>query len=150
VATSSALDIALAYHRAWTSGDIDTAATYLADDIVFGIPAGTLTSAEDVRGFMEPFAARLISSTLLTAHGDGEEAALVYDTRNPAVASAPAAEYYRVREGRIISGRIIFDRLPFAIARGDVTPSRAETGVASPARPFACAGLLGLDVLRAG
>ena len=30
--------LALAYHRAWTSGDIDTAATYLADDIVFGIP----------------------------------------------------------------------------------------------------------------
>jgi hypothetical protein len=44
----------------------------------------------------------------------------MYDTATRAVASAPAAELYRVRGGRITEIRIIFDRLPFALARGDV------------------------------
>ena len=119
---TSPIDVALAYHRAWTAGDMDTAMTYVADDVVFDAPAGTLTGAAALRAFMAPFAASLTSARLLAAHGGEQDALIMYDTATPAVASAPAAELYTVRGGRIVAGRIIFDGLPFALARGDVTP----------------------------
>ena len=35
---SPALRIALAYHDAWTTGDLDRAMTYIADDVVCDAP----------------------------------------------------------------------------------------------------------------
>lgn len=118
----SPLDVALAYHRAWTTGDMDTAMTFVADDVAFDAPPGLLAGAAALRRFMGPFAASLTSSHLLAAHGGEEDALIMYDTATPAVASAPAAELYQVRAGRITAGRIIFDRLPFALSRGEVMP----------------------------
>ena len=43
--TTPAVEIALAYHRAWTNRDMDRAMTYIADDIVCHAPAGTLSGA---------------------------------------------------------------------------------------------------------
>ena len=116
------IEIALAYHRAWTSGDMALAMTYVADAVVCDTPPGRLTGAAAWRAFMEPFAATLTSSELLGGYGDESSAVLVYDTANPAVASAPAAELYRVSDGHITAVRIVFDRLPFALARGEVVP----------------------------
>jgi hypothetical protein len=116
------MEIALAYHRAWTSRDMDTAMKYVADDVVCDAPPGRLTGVTALRGFMEPFANTLTSSQLMAAYGDDRGTVLMYDTSNTAVASAPAAELYQVREGRITAIRIVFDRLPFALARGDVVP----------------------------
>lgn len=116
----TAMDVALAYHRAWTSGDLDAALLNVVDDVICEAPPGTLTGTAALRGFMGPFAASLTRSTLLAAFGDDDQALIMYDTENPAVSSAPAAELYRIRDGRISEIRIIFDRLPFALARGDV------------------------------
>ena len=116
-------EIALAYHRAWTSGDMDLAMTYVADTVVCDTPPGRLTGASALRTFMGPFAATLTSSELLAVFGDESSAVLMYDTANPAVASAPAAELYQVRDGHITAVRIVFDRLPFALARGEVVPN---------------------------
>ncbi|MBC9734599.1 nuclear transport factor 2 family protein [Nocardioides marmotae] len=115
-----AVDTALAYHRAWTAGDLDAALAQVADDVVCHAPPGTLTGTDALRGFMGPFAGSLTSSTLLAAFGDEDQVLIMYDTANPAVPSAPGAELYRVRDGRIAEIRIVFDRLPFALARGDV------------------------------
>lgn len=119
---SQPIEIALAYHRAWTSGDMDLAMKYVAEDVVCDTPPGRLTGAAALRTFMGPFAATLTSSQLLAAYGDESNAVVMYDTANPAVASAPAAELYRVRDGYITALRIVFDRLPFALARGEVVP----------------------------
>jgi hypothetical protein len=35
---NAALDVALAYHRAWTGGDLDSAMTHIADDVVCDAP----------------------------------------------------------------------------------------------------------------
>jgi hypothetical protein len=113
-------EVALAYHRAWTSHDMDAAMTYVADDVVCDAPPGRLTGAAALRAFMGPFANTLTSSQLLAAYGDEGSAVVMYDTANTAVASAPAAELYHVRDGHITALRIIFDRLPFALARGEV------------------------------
>ncbi|MFJ4172416.1 nuclear transport factor 2 family protein [Paenarthrobacter sp. NPDC089714] len=117
---TAAVGIAMAYHRAWTTGDLETATTYLAGDAVCHTPAGKLTGSTAIGAFMAPFAATLTGSRLLAAHGNAIEAMLMYDTSSSAVASAPGAELYRVQSGLITEIHILFDRLPFALARGEV------------------------------
>ncbi len=117
---AGAVEIAVAYHRAWTTGDMDSAAKHLAEDVTCHAPSGTFNGRAAVRAFMEPFAASLTNSKLLAAYGNDNEAILMYDTANKAVPSAPGAELYRIQHGRIAGIHIVFDRLPFALARGDV------------------------------
>jgi ketosteroid isomerase-like protein len=114
---ATALDVALAYHRAWTGHDFEAAMQYLADDIVCQSPGGPIEGAEAFRGFMEPFSKILLESALVSAFGDASTALLMYDTRTVPVADAPGAELLTVHDGRITHLRIIFDRLPFTQAR---------------------------------
>ena len=115
--TSPALDIALAYHRAWTSYDLEKAMTYIADEIVCDAPAGRLEGALAYRQFMGPFVQILTGSKLIAAFGDDETAIVVYDTETVTVKSAPGAECVTVKDGRITYSRFIFDRAPFDAAR---------------------------------
>lgn len=115
--TDAALQVALAYHRAWAGGDFETAMTYVSPDLVCQAPAGTLVGATAFRAFMGPFVATMRSSRLLAAFGDGDTALLMYDAETVLVAEAPGAEWHTVADGRIVSMRIIFDRLPFEEAR---------------------------------
>jgi ketosteroid isomerase-like protein len=115
--TGTALQVALDYFTAWTGGDMDKAMTYVADDVVCDAPAGRIEGAAAYREFMAPFARMLIRADMLSAQGDDERATVVYDTETRLVASAPAAEWVTVRDGRIVYSRFIFDRLPFAQAR---------------------------------
>jgi ketosteroid isomerase-like protein len=114
---STALDIALAYYQAWTAKDLDLAMTYLADDLVCDAPAGRIAGKTAYRAFLEPFAGMLISTELLAAFGDEDQALLMYDTKTPPVPSAPGAECLTVVDGKITRSRFLFDRLPFDQAR---------------------------------
>jgi hypothetical protein len=113
----AALEIALAYHRAWTSHDFERAMTYVADDIVCQAPAGTLHGADAFRSFMGPFTKILTGSSLIAAFGDDDKALLMYDTDTVPVRDAPGAECVTVSNGKITHMRIIFDRVPFEAAR---------------------------------
>jgi ketosteroid isomerase-like protein len=115
--SSPALQVALAYHRAWTSKDVAAAMRHLADDIVCDAPAGRIEGVQAYRQFLGPFAQMLISTELLAAFGNETKAVLVYDTCTPPVASGPGAECLTVRDGKIVYNRFIFDRLPFEAAR---------------------------------
>ena len=115
--TAEAVRIALAYHEAWTGKDFERAMTYIADDIVCDAPAGRMEGAAAYRAFMGPFVQILLSSRLIAAFGDGEQAVVVYDTETVPVKSGPGAEAVTVRDGKIVYSRFIFDRLPFEQAR---------------------------------
>lgn len=117
------LETSLAYFRAWTTGDTDTAWALLADDVLCHTPSGPLRGRGAVAAFIGPFAAMLTHSNLLASSGDGGQSVLIYDTATAAIASAPAAEVHAVSEGAITEIRIIFDRLPFALGRGEVVPA---------------------------
>lgn len=51
------LQVATAYHEAWTSKDLDRAMSYIADDIVCDAPAGRIEGAAAYQAFMAPFVA---------------------------------------------------------------------------------------------
>jgi SnoaL-like domain len=114
---SAALEVALAYHEAWTAHDFERAMTYVADDIVCDAPAGRLEGADAYRGFMGPFVEILKSSQLIAAFGDDETALVMYDTETVPVTSAPGAEHVTVKDGKIVHSRFVFDRAPFLAAR---------------------------------
>ncbi|TFV87037.1 nuclear transport factor 2 family protein [Blastococcus sp. CT_GayMR16] len=118
----AALDVALAYHRAWTGGDFDLAMTYIEEHMVCLAPAGRLDGAEAFRRFMAPFAQSLTRSTLLAAFGDEETAVVMYDAATLPVENAPGAECVSVRDGKIVHMRIVFDRAPFEAARRAAMP----------------------------
>lgn len=105
----TALETALAYHRAWTGGDMAGAMTYVADDVECAAPAGRLEGAEALLGYMGPFARMLTRTELLAAFGDDTTAVLVYDTGSTLVDSAPAAEHVEVAGGRIVRMRLVFE-----------------------------------------
>lgn len=114
---SPALRVALAYHRAWTSRNLDQAMAYIAHDVICDAPAGRIEGAEAYRAFMAPFVEMLIGTELIAAFGDEDRAVVVYDTTTALVPSGPGAECVTVRDGRIAYSRFIFDRLPFQLAR---------------------------------
>jgi hypothetical protein len=115
--TSPALRTALAYFHAWTSGDLDQAMSYIADDMICDAPAGRLAGREAYLAFIGPFVQILTGSALIAAFGDERTAVIVYDTATVPVASAPAAECVTVTGGKITYNRFIFDRVPFDAAR---------------------------------
>jgi hypothetical protein len=122
--TSPALEIALAYHHAWTGHDLDKAMSYIADDIVCDAPAGRLEGTTAYRNFMGPFVQILTGSELVAAFGDEKKAVIMYDTETVPVKSAPGAECVTVQGGKIIRSLFIFDRAPFDAAR----KAQAEAG----------------------
>jgi hypothetical protein len=118
----TALQVALAYHRAWTSHDFEQAMNCIDPAIVCDAPAGRLEGAEAFRGFMGPFVEILTGSRLVAAFGDDTTAVVVYETNTRPVNEAPGAECVTVADGRITHMRIIFDRLPFDAVRRSAAP----------------------------
>ena len=110
------LDVALAYHEAWTNHDFERAMGYIGDQIVCEAPAGRIEGAEAYRAFMGPFVEILKGSQLWAAFGDDETAIIMYDTQTAPVASAPGAECVTVKNGKIVHSRFVFDRAPFIAA----------------------------------
>jgi hypothetical protein len=115
--SGAALDVSLAYYRAWTGKDFDRAMTFIADDVVCDAPAGEIRGAEAFRAFMEPFSRIVTKHELIAAFGDERSALMMYDTDTVPVSHAPGAECHTVDGGRITHVTIIFDRQPFTEAR---------------------------------
>jgi len=114
---SPALQIALAYHEAWTSKDFEQAMSYISEDIVCDAPAGRIEGADAYRALMAPFVQILIGAHMIAAFGDDETALVMYDTETVPVRSAPGAECVTVKGGKITHSRFVFDRAPFEAAR---------------------------------
>ena len=111
---SPALQTALTYHRAWTSGDLDVAMAYVSDDIVCRAPGGDITGKEAYRGYLGGFLQVMTGLTDVAAFGNEEQALLFYCPHTAATSTAPAAEHFTLRDGQIVESRLVFDRLSFA------------------------------------
>jgi hypothetical protein len=114
---SAALAVALAYHRAWTSKNVDEALTHVADNIVCDAPSGQLLGIDQYRPFLANFVPMVKGYDLIAALGDAETAVLVYDLHTIPVSSGLTCECFTVRDGRIARNRLIFDQTPYTAAR---------------------------------
>lgn len=109
-----ALRTALAYHRAWTSGDLDGAMAYVADDVFWRAPGEDITGKDAYRDYLGGFLRVFTGSTDVAAFGDQERALLFYYPHTDITSTAPAAEHLTIRDGQIVENLLVFDRLSYA------------------------------------
>lgn len=87
--TPSALATARAYHDAWTTGDIDHAASLLAGDLAVEVPLNDYPTKTSFTAAIARFGALVRRVDLLSQIGAEHEAMILYDLRSPeAVANA--------------------------------------------------------------
>jgi len=110
---TSAYAIVQGYHRAWTSGDVDRAMTWVADDITCRAPGEDLSGKTAYREFIGGFAPTLTGLADIAGFSDGDRVALFYYPQTAATTTAPAAECFTVRDGKIVESVLVFDRLSF-------------------------------------
>jgi ketosteroid isomerase-like protein len=111
--SGAAQEIVTSYHRAWTSGDVEKAMTYVADDIVCSAPGVDLNGKDAYRAYIAGFAPSLTGVGDIASFSDGDRIALFYYPRTRATSTAPAGECFTIRDGRISESVLIFDRLSF-------------------------------------
>jgi ketosteroid isomerase-like protein len=111
--TMTAPQVVETYSRALNARDFEGARALLADDLRFEGPIDTFDRADDyinaIRNLMGM--ARGMEHEGMVAQGD--EVAVFYRLDTP-VAVAPVAEWYTVRDGKIVRLRAYFDARPFA------------------------------------
>jgi len=116
---TSAIEIVQDYHRAWTSGDVDQAMTWVADDITCRAPGDDLTGKEAYREFLASFAPALTGLADIASFADGDRVALFYYPQTATTTTAPAAECFTIRDARIVESVLVFDRLSFGPPSGE-------------------------------
>jgi hypothetical protein len=98
------------YHNAWTTGDMDAARVYLADDLDFQGSIDTFHRADDFIVALTMFQKMLRSVSLVYSFYSERGAALLYDcdTMSPA-GVIRTAEFFTVTDSKIKSIRLVFD-----------------------------------------
>lgn len=111
------LDIALAFTKAWTSGDLDAAAKFIADDIVFDGPMQQSTGAEPYLKGLTGLARDVTGVRVIAAFGDNEQALLMYDLATRSAGTLTCAKHLTIRDGKIRRDRLTFDTHPIRKAK---------------------------------
>jgi hypothetical protein len=98
------------YHNAWTSGDMEAARVYLADDLDFQGSIDTFHRADDFIVGLTMFQKMLSKVTLINSFYSDIGAALLYDcdTMSPA-GVIRTAEFFTVIGGKIKTIQLVFD-----------------------------------------
>lgn len=102
-----------AYHRAWTSGDVDHALTYVSNDVRCFAPDANVTTKDDWRGYLTSFVPMLTGTPEHTRMTDGNRVALWYFPQTAATTTTLASELFTVQGGEIVEIRLAFDRLGY-------------------------------------
>ncbi len=111
---SAALSTALAYHQAWTSGDIDGAMAHVADDITCYTPGETINGKQAWHDYLSGFSHVMTGVSDVTAFGDDTHVVLFYYPYTAVTSTAPAAEHFTIRDGQLTENLLVFDRLSYA------------------------------------
>lgn len=113
--TSAPVDVAVAFIEAFGTGDTDTIAGLVADDIVFKSPRVQLSGSHDVLAAMSEFA-QVVEGVegvegvdIVAALGDEEKAVVVHDMRTAPFGTMRAVDYLVIRDGKIQSDNLVFD-----------------------------------------
>jgi ketosteroid isomerase-like protein len=115
VASGDAKSVADKFFKAWTSGDFETARGLLHDDLSFKGPIDTFDNADAYIGALRGLSQIVKAAEEQKVFVDGDDVCVIYDlvTATPA-GTAPTAEWYHLRNGKISAVRVFFDARPFA------------------------------------
>lgn len=113
------------YLTAFTSGDLDTARSLVADDFTFDGPMMQVSGKEAFFAGAGQLAPVVRGFKMLRQFEDGDEVCSIYEFRvgSPATpGSVVMSEWCTVRNGRLASARLVFDTAAF----GKLMPAPAE------------------------
>lgn len=98
------------YTSAWTSGDLETARSYLADDLEFRGSIDNFNDADSLISALSVFLHILKSVDMQTTFYHEDEAIQMYDcvTDSPA-GTIRTVEYFKLADGKITEIKVIFD-----------------------------------------
>ena len=102
------------YFNAWTSKDFDTARSLMHDDLSFSGPFDTFDTADALLESIKGLTQMLESAERRGLIADGDQVCAIYSLHTGPVGTAPVAEWYTVRDGKIASIEAFFDARPFA------------------------------------
>jgi ketosteroid isomerase-like protein len=112
---TNAAEIVESYHRAFGSGDVQTARSLLADDLHFKGPIEEFDSADEYLQSVAKLAQIVTGTDVKKVLADSDDVVTIYDlhTNTPA-GTSNVAEWATVRNGKIAELRVFFDARPFA------------------------------------
>jgi hypothetical protein len=119
--TSNAQQIADAFVRAWLSGDVDLALSYVSSDVVCDAPSGRIEGVEGYREFVARFVGMITGGAVIDVLGDDTRAVTVYSTDLPFMKDFRGIDHFTVANGRITHIITVFDRLPVHLARSNAS-----------------------------
>jgi ketosteroid isomerase-like protein len=102
------------FFGAWTSKDFTRARALLHDNLSFRGPIDTFDAADAYLQALQGLSQIVTGAEQRKVFVDGDDVCIVYDLNTAPVPSAPTAEWYHVRDGRIASIEVFFDARPFA------------------------------------
>jgi ketosteroid isomerase-like protein len=110
---ATAKDVVDSYNRSLASRDFAAARRLMADDLHFEGPIDKFQRADDYLKAITGLYGMVKGVEHQATIGEGDEVAVFYLLDTP-VAKAPVAEWYTVRNGKIVHLRAYFDARPFA------------------------------------
>ena len=115
MAESPALRVVLAYQNAWTSRDFETAARYVAEDVVFDSPQRHLTTQTELLSMLTVFSERIAPRwEMIAATTAADNVLILYNLFTLNGVPATCADYFVVEGDKIASETLVFDPQPFA------------------------------------
>ena len=95
-------DVALSFTETWTSHDLETAAGYLADDVVYDGPVNHITGSGPYMQALERFASAVSGMELIAVLGDDVQALIMYRVTTEPFGALTCGERLTVRAGKIV------------------------------------------------
>ena len=123
MADQSALDVVVAYTEAWAGKDLETAAAYLAADVVFDGASARHESAEPLLRGLAGFVTQIAPGwRQIAAVAQDEQVMLMYEVSLASGKPVRLAEHFTVRDGKIRSETLVYDTLAVQAARAEAQP----------------------------
>jgi len=107
-------EIVLAYQQAVGKKDFQAARKLLHDTLEFHGPIETFHKADDYLHAIQKLSAIVEGVDILKVFEDGNDVSLFCDLKTKALGISFVAEWYKVKDGKIASVRVVFDARPFA------------------------------------
>ncbi len=111
---ADAAQVADDFFAAWTGKDFERARALVHDDLSFVGPLESFSDADSYLSSLRRLSEIVTGAEKQKVFVDGDDVCVIYELRTVPVPSSQVAEWYRVRDGKVASVRVMFDARPFA------------------------------------